>query len=269
MNEEIMQRVKKHYEYIESLGYEIVYCSAQGSMNYNLYEDSKEYHSDVDTKFIIIPNLDDLIKGTKMVSTKYDFEGEQIDVKDIRIMVDMWKKQNPSYLEILFSKYYIINPKYKEYMNKILKMRNEITSINTPLLARCISGMSKEKVFALEHEFPSIIDKIKKYGYDPKQLSSIVRLTHLIENLFIKSMTFDKAMKYNGDDIKFMMNLKKGKLSLDEARIMAKEYDRKTREIKDNIVSKYPDKDNFNNIAYNALKELSYEMMKKYIIENI
>ena len=57
-----------------------------------LFINDDDYHSDVDTKAIVLPTLDNLVCGNKMVSTKYELDGEQIDVKDIRVMVDMWKK---------------------------------------------------------------------------------------------------------------------------------------------------------------------------------
>ena len=34
---QIFEKINKHYNYIKSLGYEIVAIFAQGSMNYNLY----------------------------------------------------------------------------------------------------------------------------------------------------------------------------------------------------------------------------------------
>ena len=235
--EYIKSRLKAHYEYIESLDYEIVGVFLQGSQNYNLDIYESDYMSDVDTKCLVIPKLDNLIKGSAMVSTKYDFEGEQIDVKDVRVMMEMWKKQNQSYIEILFTKYKLINPKYKSYVNEIIAMRDDITQMNIPQLARCISGMSKEKVCALEHEYPATIEKIKKFGYDPKQLASIIRLTHLIENLFWKDKKFGDAIIYqNGELRNYMIDVKKGKIELEEARKLAELYDTKTNAIKDDII---------------------------------
>ena len=103
-----MERLQKHYDHLRSLGLNVVTIFAQGSMNYGLYIRDEDYISDVDSKAIVLPTLDDLISGSKMKSTKYDLDGEQIDVKDIRVMVDMWKKSNPAYLEILFTKYKVI-----------------------------------------------------------------------------------------------------------------------------------------------------------------
>ena len=267
--EHIKNRLKAHYKYIESLGYEIVGVFLQGSQNYNLDIYESDYMSDVDTKCLVIPKLDNLIKGSAMVSTKYDFEGEQIDVKDVRVMMEMWKKQNQSYIEILFTKYKLINPKYKSYVNEIIAMRDDITQMNIPQLARCISGMSKEKVCALEHEYPATIEKIKKFGYDPKQLASIIRLTHLIENLFEKNKKFKDAIIYhNGELRNYMIDVKKGKIELEEARKLAELYDTKTNAIKNDVVEQYG-KDNFNSEICDKLEIVIYELVKFGIISGV
>jgi len=265
----IRSRLKAHYDYIKSLGYEVIGVFLQGSQNYNLDIYEKDYMSDVDTKCLVVPKLADLIKGSNMVSIKYDFEDEQIDVKDIRVMMEMWKKQNQSYLEILFTKYKIITPKYKELMNDILKLKNEIVKMNIPQLARCISGMSKEKVVALEHEYPATVEKIRKYGYDPKQLASIIRLSHLIENLFEKNMSFEKAIWYDEDGLRnYMLDIKRGKKTLEEARELALAYDSKTEAIKDIIVDLHG-KDKFDDEICAKLQEKVFNLVEFAIIDTI
>ena len=267
--EHIKNRLKAHYKYIESLGYEVIGIFLQGSQNYNLDIYEKDYTSDIDTKCIVLPTLDNLIKGNQMTSTKYDFEGEQIDVKDIRVMMEMWKKQNQSYLEILFTDYKIINPKYKSYLKEILDMKNDIIQLNPPQLARCIKGMSGEKVVALEHEYPATVEKIKKFGYDPKQLASIVRLTHLIENIFDKNMNFKDAILYTDDDLRnYMLNIKKWKIELEEARELAAMYDAKTNMIKERVVEEQG-KDNFNSEVCSILEDRVYKLVKFGIMSSV
>lgn len=264
----IMDRVQKHYDYLISLGLNVVAIFAQGSMNYGLFIQDEDYTSDVDTKAIILPNLDDLISGSKMKSTKYDFEGEQIDVKDIRVMVDVWKKSNPSYLEILFTKYKIVNPLFKKYMNEIFDMSNEIADINKVQLARCISGMSKEKVIAMEHPYPSLIDKIEKFGYDPKQLHHIIRLNRLITDIFCCDVPFGEALMIDNERIiKYLINVKKGYLPLISARESAKYYDNETRIIKEQVINEI--EDNFNSDTYNKLMNIVHELVKFNIINQI
>ena len=109
--EKIMNRLQEHYNYLISLGYEVVCLCLQGSQNYNLDEYSEEYMSDIDTKAIVLPCIDDFIMAASPVSTTIIMDNnEHIDVKDIRIMFDMFKKMNISYIELLYTEFKIINP---------------------------------------------------------------------------------------------------------------------------------------------------------------
>ena len=268
--EYIYNRVQKHYEYLESLGYNVVAVFAQGSMNYGLYVNDDEYKSDVDTKAIVLPTLDNLISGSKMVSTKYDFEGEQIDVKDIRVMADMWAKSNPAYLEILFTQYCVFNNKFQSYIKEILEMADDIVKMNYPQLAKCMSGMSKEKVIAMEHPYPSLIDKIQKYGYDSKQLHHIIRLNRLMIEVFCDDVPFGEALNLSEQEKfkEYLINIKKSKKSLEEARILAKDYDEDTRQIKEKVLEKYKDFQ-FNSDTWKKLKTIINKMVKYNIINQI
>ena len=269
-DEYINNKVKKHYDYLISLGLNVIGVFAQGSMNYGLFIDEEEYKSDVDTKAIVLPTLDDLISGNKMKSTKYDLDGEQIDVKDIRVMVDMWKKSNPAYLEILFTKYKVINPLYEKFINDIIKMGDDIVKMNFPQLAKCMSGMSKEKVIAMEHPYPSLIDKIEKYGYDSKQLHHIIRLNRLIIEVFLNDIPFGEALDISEQERfrDFLINVKKSKYSLEMARRMAVEYDEDTRQIKEQVLEKYKDFE-FDSKTYNKLKSIVNKMVKYNIVSQI
>ena len=65
----IMKRVKEHYCYLSSKGYEIVFLALQGSQNYGLDVYDKEYMSDVDTKAVVLPNFEDFVYNRQPVST--------------------------------------------------------------------------------------------------------------------------------------------------------------------------------------------------------
>lgn len=268
-DEYINNKVKKHYDYLISLRLNVIGVFAQGSMNYGLFIDEEEYKSDVDTKAIVLPTLDDLISGNRMKSTKYDLDGEQIDVKDIRVMVDMWKKSNPAYLEILFTKYKVISPLYEKFINDIIKIGDDIVKMNFPQLAKCMSGMSKEKVIAMEHPYPSLLDKIEKFGYDPKQLHHIIRLNRLITEVFCCDIPFGEALEIDDERVKkYLINVKKGYLSLEQARANAIYYDNDTREIKEKVLENYKDFE-FDSGTYNKLKNIVHQLVKYNIIEQI
>ena len=80
---EIKTRLLEHLEDAHSNGYQPVYLAVQGSQNYDLqYE-----HSDVDTKAIVLPSLNDIVLSKKQISTTHILENdEHCDVKDIRLI---------------------------------------------------------------------------------------------------------------------------------------------------------------------------------------
>lgn len=264
----IMERVRKHYNHLISLGYNVVAIFAQGSMNYGLYINNETYKSDVDTKAIVLPNLDDLIKGTK-TSTKIKYEDEQIDIKDIRLMADIWTKANPSYLELLFTKYMIINPNFENAMNKILEMREDIVKMNFPQLARCIQGMSMEKTKALKHNCPSQEEVLNKLNYAPKQLHHIRRLNLLLTDIFYNDLSFGEAMDLtNRSELIELIDMKLGKFNEEKATHLAYLYDNDTSNKVKNILEKYKDF-KFNSKTLNKLTEIIIDVIKENIIKNI
>ena len=109
-DEWILDNVKKHLEEISTIYPKdhVVGIFLQGSQNYGLDEYSDNYCSDVDTKSIILPNLDDFIMAKQPISAVEVLENnEHAEVKDIRVMFEMFKKENISYIELLYSDYIV------------------------------------------------------------------------------------------------------------------------------------------------------------------
>lgn len=103
------------------------------------------------------------------------------EVKDIRKMFECFKKQNINFVELLFTQYYILNPIYEELFAPMLDNAEKIARYNNYASVNCMCGMAFEKYKALTYPYPSIVDKIEKYGCDPKQLHHILRLKDFIE----------------------------------------------------------------------------------------
>lgn len=158
--------------------HEVVGVFIQGSQNYHL-----EYEgSDIDTKAIVLPSFHDLIFNTKPASYTIVLPSdEHIDVKDIRLMFDLWKKQNVQFTELLFSRYYATNPAYEDIVKNLIDNREMIAHADTHAMVSCMVGVMHEKQHALCHPYPAVADKIEKYGYDPKQLHHIFRLKDFMQ----------------------------------------------------------------------------------------
>lgn len=123
--DELNKRIKQNNWECEVFG-----IFLQGSQNYNLDEYSDEYMSDVDTKAIVIPSLRDLVFNHRYSETIVLDNNEHIDVKDIQSVVECWSKQNSSYLELLFTPFYIINDKFYNYWNQLVEHRERIVRMD-------------------------------------------------------------------------------------------------------------------------------------------
>jgi predicted nucleotidyltransferase len=230
-NEKIMNRLQENYNTVVNKGYEIVGIFLQGSQNYELdYEDS-----DIDCKAILLPKFNDFVLNGKMVSTTSILENdEHIDLKDIRLMFDCFKKQNINFVEILFTKYKILNPKYEEFFKPMLDNNELIARYNNYASVNCISGMSMEKYKALEHPYPATMDKIEKFGHDPKQLHHIIRLNEFIKR-YINDEKYSDCLISKQKD--YLIDVKKGIHNLTEAREIAKSLCEETKQIKDEYMN--------------------------------
>ena len=142
----IQKRIQSDYEYVESLGYKVLGVFLQGSQNYGLaYEGS-----DIDTKCIVIPAFEDFCLNKKPVSTTLILpSNEHIDVKDIRLMFECFKKQNVNFVEILFTKYKMVNPEYEDVYKPMLENAESIARYNNYAFINCMAGMCMEKHKAL------------------------------------------------------------------------------------------------------------------------
>lgn len=245
----------------------LFYLAIQGSQNYGLDIYTDEYKSDIDTKAIVIPSLEEIVMNKKPISTTHILpNNEHLDIKDIRLMFDNFKKQNINFLEILFSKYWIAGDGFDDLVYKLRKNKEIIAHYNTNQALRCMAGMSMEKKKALTHPYPTIIDKIEKYGYDGKQLHHIIRMYNFI-TCYALNGTFEESLTFFIPGQKEeMMNAKLNKYSLEEALKKAEHYDYLTKYIKDINLK---EKDEINQDAVNILYEIQYEAIKRNLKEEL
>ena len=189
-----LQSHKEEAEQLENGRYRPIYIALQGSQNYSLDTEN----SDVDTKVITLPSLSQIIKNGKPTSfTHVRANDEHIDMKDVRLMFDCFKKQNINFIEILFTDYYfIMNDKYKSLLEELRSHAEEIAVLNPYRAIKCMKGMAFEKYNALCHPYPAKIDIINKYGYDGKQLHHLLRIEHFLD-MYNYMITFpDAEVKY-------------------------------------------------------------------------
>lgn len=255
----ILDNVKQHYEEAITLfpEYRVVGVFYQGSGNYGL--DYSE--SDVDTKCILLPTIEDLSRSLRVSKTHIRKNEEHIDFKDIRIFLDTVLKSNLNFVEILYTDYYVINPLYEDLWNKLVELRD--TLINPWLLRKSIKGIASEKFHALEHPYPSRMKWIDAIGYDPKQLHHLCRLKQFYHR-FNQGEPFERCLIAN--DSEWLVSVKCGHYQLEDARQIAKN-------MLESINKMYheDEKEFFSSSGYSLeiSEDLQYQFIRAGIIEEL
>ena len=246
-----------------------MFLAHQGSYNYGLdYE-----KSDIDSKAVILPSFEDFVHSKSPFSYTYVLDNEEhIDTKDVRKMCEMWQKENISYIELLYSDFIIVNPEYKDLVSELIKHRDDIVNINPDQFLRCIAGMSKEKVKALCHPYPNLIEKINKYGFDGKQLSHCARLNEFIKRYVINKEPIKDCYISNMPEA--LINLKKNLnpegtdyMRVRDAIGLCNFCDENTYDIEQRHLGKPINEDNLkylNDFKYQTLEKFFKKILKKY-----
>ena len=265
--ETIMKRLQEQYN--EALEYfpetRIVGIFLQGSQNYLLdYE-----NSDIDSKLVVLPSFEDICFNRKPVSTTHICENEEhIDFKDIRLMLLTFRKQNINFIEILFTDYKIVNPLYEDLWNKLVEKRELIARYDELRAVQCMKGTAMEKFHALKHPYPSKLEVLDKYGYDPKQLHHIIRL-HFFISKYISGDSYKSCLILPADVRKYLIEIKKGEISLEYAEEMAElllnDICNKEEEMKNKFQNEHFQLTEVDNL----LNDIQCAIMKKGLLLNI
>lgn len=213
----IMERLQHDYA-ITRAKYEVLGVFLFGSQNYDCQTET----SDIDTKAIVIPTIDEMITGAiKINETISCYDGE-ITVFDIKHMHDYIKKQNINFLEILFTDYYILNPKYECLWEDMRKCAEKIAHLNEFAAVQCINGVFMNKYKKLFHSVPSNAEAIEKYGYDGKALADCVRLYEVASH-YIQGCSYAECLKLDDEIVNYIMSIKtyKMKFTVQEAQKFA------------------------------------------------
>lgn len=253
----VMDRVREHYN--EALTYfpedRIVGIFLQGSQNYGLATPQ----SDVDTKLIVTPTFKDIAMNRKPVSTTHIRANEEhIDFKDIRLYIQTFRKQNLNFLEILYTDFAIVNSIYEKQWNRLVESREAITHFNPYRSVQSMKGIALEKYHAMEHEYPSKIEVLKKYGYDPKQLHHLVRVEDYLGR-YINGESYESCLD-PGPMKQELIEIKMGKYSLADARSIADKAKAHVEEMAEYAYSIYPNEEDSE--VNKLLDDVQYEIMR-------
>lgn len=262
---DILMRLRDHYD--ESLENftknQIVGLFLQGSQNYELDLPG----SDIDTKLIVVPSFKDIALARKPVSTTHLRANEEhIDFKDIRLYMETFRKQNLNFLEILFTPFSMINPMYFDQWDRLMEERESIARMNPWRAVKSMKGIALEKYHAMEHAYPSKVDVLAKYGYDPKQLHHLVRVDNYLTR-YIAGESYEECLIPDEVMKGFLLDLKKGKWPLEKARELAEVSLAHVESIADDFCEKTHDEED--PAMRELLEDVSYNIMKIAVEEEL
>ncbi|TVX85998.1 DNA polymerase beta superfamily protein [Paenibacillus agilis] len=264
----LIDALKEQAEILKSDGYTVAFIGIYGSQNYGLDLNTEEYQSDIDMKAIVVPTLDNLIRNSKPVSTVVDTKWGQCDIKDIRVFFETLLKANPSFIELLYTDYYYVNPKFETEFNQILSLRDELMETLSPQFMRAMYGMMCEKAKAMCHPYPSIIHKIEKYGYDGKQLSHAYRLLVMIKDYFNKKKPLKECFYPSIPEKRIILGMKLNNATLEDAKESIEWILEDGKEERDKYLSSV-DNTKIDFSIKDRFLMLSQEIIKNKIVEEI
>ena len=202
----ILHTLHEYKQYIESQGFFVYAVMLKGSQNYNL-DDSE---SDIDANAIIIPTPSQIRKDLKF---KFNFPTGEVTAHNIYSFAEIVAKGNPQWIEVCNTEYHIGESLdiFKHY------------KVNPSAL----KGMVMEKVVAFDKLYPSRAVYVEKYGYDPKQLSNIIRLYDVL-SLGVPNYSYP-----DGPERDHMLDIKRGRFPVtkEQAFLLRDEYIAKLSEI--------------------------------------
>ena len=198
---DIQARLKEHYDFAcqKTKKDRILGVFLYGSQNYGLDTET----SDVDTKAIYIPTFEEIVFN-KPISVEFHLpNGEHCEVKDIREYVKNLKKQSINFVETLFTKYFILNPKYEEFWNKyFIDNRDFIARYDT-------SATIYESVYRALHALEQAA-KSDNSAVIGKKYCNVMRSIYFLENYVSGNKTYEECIRPEGVSALLMKQLKEG-----------------------------------------------------------
>lgn len=185
--------------------YDWFVIASNGSMNYGL--DNED--SDIDSKLLVIPSLHDLVFNKRQNHLhEMSDNGEHVEVKDIALYMKTILKQNINFVETLFAKCVIVNPKYQNFWDILQENRERIARYNTKRAVDCMLGMMKQKREQMIKPAPSRQKSIDKIGYDAKSYHHLLRLYYFLKH-YLDGLSYEDCLtKRRMDEQRILMAAK-------------------------------------------------------------
>lgn len=261
-----LEIVRQHfYQASATYGEDNVWATMlYGSQNYNMATET----SDVDVKTMLFPTVRATVLGEKTVSTDLVHpDGSLNGVKDYRDTFALYLHGNVRFLETLYSNYQVVNPKYQPFFDHLMANRELVANSLPRRLIHSAAGMAEQKFKALDHPYPSKVDVLAQYGYDPKQLHHLARLYYFM-NTFVQTLSYEKSLIPSTGLRNMLLGFKTDPMPKHEAFDTAKYYKMLIKEIVQKVDNGLVPEDNKHAVAVDFLNSLALDLFKfRYRIE--
>lgn len=254
----IMKHLDAAVEKVRSMGYTPVYAALYGSQNYGLDIYADAYQSDYDVKVVVMPTLHDLVFKGSQVSMTVEYDGGQIDVKDAISMTNVLCKMNPGYLEILLTPFYLVFPG-GEYMEELRNLLPQLLTERAAMFAKATHGHFQQKIQNAQKLTPSSEEKVRKYGYDGKQLHHALRLKLMLEDF---EKTRRMVLHPSVANWTLLKQLKQNEIPLDDVIPMSQQWQQEITDCANRIIALGPNEDAAYNEAIGFTKQALYFALK-------
>lgn len=170
----------------EYQGRKVLFIVSYGSTNYG----TRTADSDNDYKVFLMPTFDDLYSGN-LFSSNVKSEGDDYEFHDVRKLVSLFEKSNPTYLETLNAKVNHVTEYGQEIWDWLMANKYHIAVCNLNGYFSAITGMANQKLSAIKKDLPNEptnegYNRKIKFGFDTKQLLHIARLMAMRDEVFLK-----------------------------------------------------------------------------------
>jgi hypothetical protein len=220
--QEIMNVLKGDYNSLLKEGYDLFGVFLFGSQNYGLDCEN----SDIDVKAIYLSKDKEEVvmnSGNVLISTgifsRSQTEG-QINMMSPEVFINNLSLNYHTWFELLYTGYYIINPKHSLVWNEILTLREKLAK--------------QDKYSFIDSQLNCIVDQIPQAitGDDlvliNKRLSTFYRLKFLIEK-YVLDFPYELCLIPTEEEKEFLLNIKQ------QARYTDKECQEQTNHIVQDI----------------------------------
>lgn len=226
MNEKVLKRVFEHAQVANTIkkDYTRMFTALSGSQNYGLDTEN----SDVDTKSIFIPNFSTLLFTKKLLSETLVLDNnEHVDAKDVREMSVQLLKQGINFVEILFTPYVDINPKYEWFYSDLIQLNEKIAHYDRQKTIMSMAGMINQNSY-------NALDK-KEVNF--KKLATAYRVMEQV-NKYIKNYSYRDVLDMR-DHRDTFLSIKNGDMTYIDALNLARDMTKKSQNIIINYSNTY------------------------------